>query len=317
MRRWIWILSLGFVFVGVFAPVLANKVPVVASVDGEVRFPAFETFFGAPPPMGPGGETWKRWESHLSADSADWAVMPFIPYGPFETHPGYSQKPPRLGEHYMGNDHTGRDVLARVIHGTRAALWIALGVVGLALLLGVPLGAAAGYWGGWVDIVLSVLVQIFLCFPPIFFVLAVMAFLGGSLGGMIVVLGMLYWVSYARIVRGEVLRVREREFVQCARGLGVGPIRLLTRHILPSVRGPVLVNTAFVAASAIVVESTLSFLGLGPGLSTVSWGMILNQGKRYAASGAWHLWLFPSVALIAAVICLHTLADRMRQPQKL
>jgi len=240
--------------------------------------------------------------------------MPFIPYGPLETHPGHSKKRPSVGEHYMGNDNIGRDVLARIIHGTRTALLIAFGVVGLALLIGVPIGAAAGYWGGWIDMILSALVQTFLCFPPIFFVLVVMAFLGSSLWGMIIVLGLLYWVSFARIVRGEILSVREREFVKCARGLGLGPIRLLARHILPAMRGPILVNAAFVAASAVVVESTLSFLGVGPGLTTVSWGKILMQGKLHAATGAWHLWLFPSVVLIATVTCLHTLADRGRRP---
>jgi peptide/nickel transport system permease protein len=309
----VWIVTLSFLFVGLFAPLIANDVPLVASVDGDWSSPALVTLFGGSPPRTPDGETWKRWESRLPSDSKDWAVMPFIPYGPLETQRGYARNRPSMGVHYMGNDNTGRDVLARIIHGTRTALLIALGAVGLALLIGVPIGAAAGYWGGWVDVILNALVQTFLCFPPIFFVLAVMAFLGNSLWGMIIVLGLLYWVSFARIVRGEILSLREREFVKCARGLGVGPIRLIAHHILPVVRGPILVNAAFVAASAVVVESTLSFLGLGPGLSTVSWGMIMMQGKFHAATGAWHLWFFPSVVLILTVTCLHTLADRGRR----
>lgn len=299
-----------FLFVGVFAPVLANDVPVVAEVDGEWHFPAISTFFGAAPPAGPTGLTWKRWESRLATESRDWAFMPFIPYGPHEPHDGLANQRPSMGEHYFGNDDTGRDVLARIIHGTRTALWIALGVVVLAMLIGIPLGAAAGYWGGWADALLHGVMQIFLCFPPIFFVLAVMAFLGDSVVAVVAVLGALYWVSFARIVRGELLSIREREFILAARGLGIGPFGMLVRHILPAIRGPVMVNAAFVAASAVIVESTLSFLGLGPGLSTVSWGMILMQGKAHAASGAWHLWLLPSLVLIATAASLHALAAR-------
>ena len=311
MKAVVYVLTGLFVFVGLFAPILANHVPVVARVDGELHFPAFRTFFGEPPP-GPDFETWKRWESRLGPDSDDWAVMPFIPYGPLEAHAGLANQRPSMGDHYLGNDDTGRDVLARIIHGTRTALWIALGVVGLAVIIGVPLGAAAGYWGGVIDAVINGLVQIFLCFPPIFFVLAVMAFLGSTVFAVIAVLGLLYWVSFARIARGEILSMREREFVKCARGLGIGPVSLMLRHILPAIRGPLLVNAAFVAASAVVVESTLSFLGLGPGLSSVSWGMILMQGKLHAQNGAWHLWFFPSLVLITTVTCLHTLADRRK-----
>ena len=157
------------------------------------------------------------------------------------------------------------------------------------------------------------LIEIFLCFPALFLVLAVLAFVGDSTWGVVLVLGLVFWTSFARIVRGEFMSLREREFVQSARGLGVGPVRLVLRHLLPAARGPILVTAAFVAASAIIVESTLSFLGIGPGLTSVSWGSILQQGKSYAYAGAWHLWFFPSLLLIATVMCLHSLADRRRK----
>jgi peptide/nickel transport system permease protein len=147
----------------------------------------------------------------------------------------------------------------------------------------------------------------------LFFVLAATAFLGSSLSGVVLVLGLLYWVSFARIVRGEVMVLRDREFVRCARGLGVGPFGIITRHLLPNVKGPILVNAAFVAASSIIVEATLSFLGLGPGDTTVSWGKILMQGKQYSHLSAWHLWLFPGLTMVLLLFCLHYLADRIRQ----
>lgn len=170
-----------------------------------------------------------------------------------------------------------------------------------------PESVAAGYFGGVADMLVTSLVQLFLCFPPFFLVLAATAFLGQSVGAVIVVMGSLYWVTFARIVRGEILSLRERDFVKCARGLGVSTPRVLMRHVLPAVKGPILVNAAFVGASAIVVEATLSFLGLGP--AGVSWGLVLREGKQYAGSGDWHLWVFPCLVMVATVFCLHSLAD--------
>ena len=311
MKATVYTLLATFLIAGLFAPIIANDRPIVASVGGDLHFPAFRTYLGEFD-QGPGGLTWKRWWARLPEDSEDWAVMPFIPYGPNEVHRGFLNATPSLGVHYLGNDHAGRDVLTRLIHGASTALFIALGTLVLAMLIGVPLGALAGYFGGVVDLSVTSVLQIFLCFPPLFFVLAATAFVGSSLTGVVVVLGLLYWVSFARIVRGEILVLRDREFVKCARGLGVGRIGIIVRHLLPAVRGPILVNGAFVAASSIIVESTLSFLGLGPGLRTVSWGQILMQGKQYSHLSAWHLWLFPAMVLVTLLFGLHYLADRAR-----
>ncbi len=310
-RRWALWFSLVLLGVGLLAPLLANDRPIIASVNGELQFPAFHDYFGVRAP-GPDGKAWKHWWRDLETDPADtdWALMPFIPYGPFEPDLEYVNRTPSPPMHYLGNDDTGRDLLARLIHGTGTAVWIALGVVFLSGLIGISLGAWSGYRGGWADILVQRLIEIFLCFPALFFVLAVLSFVGNSTLGVVLVLALVYWTSFARIVRGEFLSLRDREFVECARGLGVGPLRLVVRHLLPSAQGPILVNAAFVAASAIVVESTLSFLDIGPGLTSVSWGSILQQGSRYAYAGAWHLWFFPGLALILTVICLHSLADR-------
>lgn len=307
-----WGIAWVFLAIGVLAPVLANDLPIVASVDGELQWPVMRGYVASRPAAPDGHENWKEWWTQLSDDDSDWAVMPFIPFGPKEAVKDRKRAGPTLFKHYLGNDLAGHDVLARLIHGATTALWIALGSVLMAFLIGVPLGAAAGYWGGVLDMLVSSLVQVFLCFPPVFFALAVVAFVGSSLWGVILVLGSLYWVSFARIVRGEILSLREREYVKRARGLGVGSVRVLFAHVLPQVRGPIMVNAAFVAAGAIVVEATLSFLGLGPGMSVVSWGGLLMEGKNSAhLVGAWHLWLFPSVVLISVVYCFHSLAPRV------
>jgi peptide/nickel transport system permease protein len=311
LKGWAAWFALVVLVVGLLAPILANDRPVVARVNGELRFPALCDYFGERA-QAPAGKTWKRWWVELEdeGNDTDWALMPFIPYGPFEVNLELINKGPEILVHYLGNDDTGRDLLARLIHGAGTAAWIALGVVFLSALIGVGLGAWAGYCGGWADVVVQRLVEIFLCFPALFFVLAVLSFVGNSTLGVVLVLAFVYWTSFTRIVRGELMSLREREFVQSARSLGVGPMRLVVLHLLPSARGPILVNAAFVAASAIVVESTLSFLNIGPGLASVSWGSILQQGRSYAHAGAWHLWFFPGLVLIATVMCLHSLADR-------
>ena len=301
----------GLLAVAVFAPLLANDRPLIARVGGELRFPAFATYLGDRS-AAPGGVPWKRWWAELPEASDDWAVMPPWPYGPGEVDGDSIGSRPRLG-HPMGNDDTGRDVLARVLHGTTTALVIGAGAVLLAFAIGVPLGAIAGYSGGWVDVLLSRVIEVFVCFPALFLVLAASAFLGGSSIAVIVVLGVVYWTAFARIVRGELLSLREREFVVAARGVGVGVARLLLVHLLPCTRGPLLVTAAFLVANAIVVESTLSFLGVGVGLQGASWGAMLAQGRLHATDGLWHLWLFPAAALIFTVCTLHALADRWRR----
>jgi peptide/nickel transport system permease protein len=197
------------------------------------------------------------------------------------------------------------------VHGAGTSLLVAAGSVALALLIGVPLGAVAGYRAfTWIDAILLRVVEVFLCFPALFLALCAVAILGGSPLTLILVLGVVNWTHFARVVRGEFLSLREREFVLAARNLGVSGPRIVVAHMLPQVAGAVAVVAAFGAAGAMVVESGLSFLGLGPGLHLPSWGSILAQGKEHAHTGAWHLWLFPALALAGTVLCLHVLADR-------
>lgn len=310
MKKLAVVFALLLVAVAVLAPILANDVPLVASVGGELAFPAFADYVGAPPP-GPGGQDWKVWWARLPEGSEDWALMPPWPYGPLETDPERVRHGPDL-EHPLGNDDSGRDVLARLVHGTSTAVGIGLGATVLAMVVGVLLGGLAGYLGGWTDVMVGRVLEVFLCFPVLLFLLAAGAFFGSSTAGVVVVMALVFWTSFARIVRGELLSLRQRDFVLAARGLGVSDCRILLRHLLPLLRGPVLVTAAFCVAQAVVAESTLSFLGLGPGLAASSWGSMLAQGKESAHLGAWHLWLFPGLLLVATITCCHALADRWR-----
>lgn len=300
-RAWI---ALVFV-VGALAPLLANDRPILACIDGELSSPALAAWLGRPAPA-PGDGVWRAWWEELSEDSEDWAIMPLWPHGPFSTSEAVNAPP--SPEHPLGCDDTGRDQLARLLWGASTSMGIGLGAVVAALLLGLPLGLLAGYRGGLADTIVLRLIELGLCFPALPFVLAVGAFAGRSAWSLVVVLGVVYWTGIARMTRGELLHLREREFVLAARGLGVGVPALWWRHLLPALRGPLLVTVAFTMAAAIVVELTLSFLGLGPG-GAVSWGAMLHQGKVHAHEGAWHLWLFPSLAVACTVWALHALAD--------
>ncbi|HEX6811226.1 MAG TPA: ABC transporter permease [Planctomycetota bacterium] len=298
--------------VGLLAPLLANDVPIAARVGGRWHFPAVADCFGQAS-AGPDDLAWKQWWSRLPADSPDFVIMPLWPYGPIETDSARFRAAPSVA-HPFGNDDTGRDVLARLVHGASTAVTIGGPAVLLAGLLGTLLGALAGFRRGWIDVLVQRLIELFMCFPTLMFLLFAASFLGDSRMGLILVMACTFWTSFARIVRGELLSLREREFVLVARGLGVGEWRLLRRHLLPLAKGQIAVTAAFCMASAVTAESTLSFLGLAPGGSTVSWGTMLRQGSELAHLGAWHLWLFPAATIVAVVACCHVLADRWRAP---
>lgn len=308
MRRAAWILVVTLACLGLLAPLLSNDLPVIASVGGELRSPALQSLFGAPEPP-PARASWKQWWATLPESSADWAVMPLWPYGPDETDSGRMLAGPSL-EHPLGNDDVGRDQLARLLHGAGAAARIGLLAILLAALIGVPLGALAGWHGGLVDQLVLRLIELVLCFPALLLLLAVLSLFGRSELTAAVLLGLLGWVAFARIVRGEFLSLREREWVHVARGLGVPPQQILLRHLLPQVGGSLRVAAAFLFAGVITVETTLSFLGFGVGFDRASWGGMLAQGREHAAAGAWHLWLVPAAAIVTTLTCLHLLADR-------
>lgn len=304
----------GFVLlVGALAPVLANDVPLVARVAGRWSFPAFRELVGRSLP-GPGDLTWKQWWSRLPGSGApgDFAWMPPWPYGPLETHASRFREGPSWS-HWLGCDDSGRDVLARLVHGARTFVWLGVPAVLAAAAIGALLGGLAGRRRGFVDAAVMRLVELFTCFPMLLFLMYAATALGSSAMAFVVVLTAVFWPFFARVVRGELLSLRERDFVHVARGLGVSEWRILTHHLLPQVKSQVGVTLATCAAAACIAESTLSFLGVGPNDLASSWGGMVRQGAVHAVLGAWHLWLFPTFAIVAVVATCHLLADRWRE----
>ena len=219
---------------------------------------------------------------------------------------------PPSADHYLGTDTLGRDVLSRIIFGSRVSLKVGFVAVGLATLIGLLVGALAGYYGGWVDSALMRLVDLMLCFPAFFLILAVIAVLEPSIWNIMAVIGLTGWMGVARLVRAEFLSLREREFVTAARALGAGDARLILRHMLPNALAPVMVSATLGVAGAILTESALSFLGLGVQPPTPSWGNILTAGKDNIEI-AWWLSVFPGLAILITVMSYNLLGEGIRE----
>ncbi len=219
--------------------------------------------------------------------------------------------PPSLS-HPMGTDALGRDLLARVGCGASVSLGVSALAVSVALLIGVAVGTVAGYRGGLVDRGLMALVDIFLCFPTFFLILAVVTVMGPGLWKVMFVIGLTNWMGAARLVRAEVLTLKEREFVLASRILGAGPVWVMTRHLIPNAIGPVITNAVLSFAAAILVETGLSFLGLGVQPPIPSWGNILMDGKA-TLGVAWWLTVFPGLMIFLTVFSVNILAEEWRR----
>lgn len=232
------------------------------------------------------------------------------PYHPSTINAWQVLQPPSW-EHWFGTDELGRDVLARVLFGARISLKVGFVAVGIAVVVGTAIGLAAGFYGGWLDSILMRLVDIMLCFPTFFLILAVIAFLQPSIWIIMVVIGLTGWMGVARLVRAEVLAIREMEYIQAARCIGCSDLRIMLRHILPNALSPVLVAATLGVAGAILTESALSFLGIGVQPPTPSWGNILTSGKDYIEF-AWWLSLFPGLAILITVLSYNLLGEGIR-----
>ncbi len=232
------------------------------------------------------------------------------PYQPTTINAWKVLQPPSW-QHWFGTDELGRDVLTRVLFGARISLKVGFVAVGIAVLLGAVVGLAAGYYGGWLDTLLMRLVDIMLCFPTFFLILAVIAFLQPSIWIIMVVIGLTGWMGVARLVRAEVLAIREMEYIMAARCIGCSELRIMVRHILPNALSPVLVAATLGVAGAILTESALSFLGIGVQPPTPSWGNILTSGKDYIEF-AWWLSLFPGLEILITVLAYNLLGEGIR-----
>ncbi len=214
--------------------------------------------------------------------------------------------------HWFGTDELGRYILSRVIYGTRISLFVATSVVSIALFFGVIFGSIAGFYGGWLDAFLNVLVMnTFMALPGILIAIALVAFLGPGMTNLILALSITGWVGYARLVRAQVLAVREREFVEAARAIGATNLRIIIRHILPNIIQPVMVQAAIGMAGTILAEATLSFLGLGVPPPMPSWGVMLNDARAHLFDAP-HMVIFPAIAIMLAVLSFNFIGDSLR-----
>ena len=215
---------------------------------------------------------------------------------------------PPDAEHPLGTDELGRDVLSRMVHGARISMEVGFVATGIATAIGLVVGLLAGFYGRWVDAVLMRFVDVMLCFPSFFLILAVIAFLGPSILNIMAVIGLTSWMGAARLVRAETLSLKERDFVAAARAQGAGNLRIIFRHILPNALAPILVWATLGVAGAILVESSLSFLGIGVQPPTPSWGNILTAGKDNIEF-AWWLSVYPGLAILITVLGYYLLGE--------
>jgi peptide/nickel transport system permease protein len=211
----------------------------------------------------------------------------------------------------LGTDHLGRDLVSRIIYGSRVSLVVGFAAVAIGGALGIALGVAAGFLGGQTDEVIMAVADMQLAFPTILFAIAIIAVLGPSFINLVIVIGISGWVTYARIARGQVLSVREKEFVEAIRAQGGSQWRIVWRHILPNILSPLIVVATLDLARTIILESTLSFLGLGIQPPTPSWGGMLSDGREYLLS-AWWIATFPGVALMLTALSFNRLGDWVR-----
>ena len=238
------------------------------------------------------------------------ALAPVLaPYDPGAIDLDGELEGPNLA-HPLGQDKLGRDMLSRILYGARVSVIVGLSVMAISVIIGIAVGSVAGYFGGAVDQVLMRLVDVLLSFPGILLAIAITGILGPSLANVIFALCILGWVGIARIVRGQVLAEREREYVLAARVLGAGPVRIICRHILPNVLAPVIVQATFGVAGIILAEASLSFLGLGP-QDVPSWGGMLNEGADYLLFAP-HLATYPGIAIMITVLAFNFLGDGLR-----
>jgi peptide/nickel transport system permease protein len=220
---------------------------------------------------------------------------------------------PPSAEHWFGTDRLGRDVWSRTVHGGRVSLAVGLTAALISTLIGLLFGAVSGYYGGWADMLVMRVTDVFLTFPPIIIMLAIAAFVGQSIINVILIIGLLSWPTTARLVRGQVLSVREEQFVLASRSLGAKNSRLINLHVLPNTIAPLLAEVTFAVGAAILTEAGLSFLGLGVPQPTPSWGNMLETARSLdiLENGPW-MWVPPAILTLLTILCINFIGDGVR-----
>lgn len=329
----LWII-VAIVTIAILSPLLANDQPIVVKYKGSLHFPAFTTYV----------DTWVPWQG-LRYEMKSWSVggaRPFSDYYPeledrtwrdvvaaggpelgFHVMPPIPWHPTRVKKdalkelpsfedrHYLGTDDQGRDVAARIVHGAVVAVTVGVVAEAIAVLIGVTLGVLAGYYGGKVDLALSRVVEIVMCFPVFFLIITVIAFLPPSNMNIMAVIGLVSWTGIYRLIRGEVMKNKQLDYVVAAKALGYSQSRIMFRQILPNSIAPVFVAVAFGIAGAVLTESGLSFLGFGD-TSVASWGEVVSQGRQYVQEGKTHLVIWPGVAIFVTLTAFNLFGQGLR-----
>ena len=307
------VLILALFVVAVGADFIANDMPLVMSYSGETYFPALQSYG-----VWLGITQWEpqflntRYKSFVEDNFSeeDWAIFPPIPYLSTEVDLLSAIQPPSA-THWLGTDDIGRDIASRMVHGSRVSLSVGFVAVSIYVVIGMFIGAFAGYYGGLVDIVASRLIEVMLTIPTFFLIITVVAFLPQSIFNIMVVIGLTSWPTVTRLTRGEFLKAKSLDYVVAARALGASNFRTIVRHVLPNSLAPIFVAATFGVASAILIESTLSFLGFGVPPSTASWGAILASARVLLPSG-WWLTLFPGLAIFITVTSYNLVGEGLR-----
>lgn len=315
------------------APLVANDKPIVASYRGSFYFPALATYVDSWVPWQSLRyelksleltEGWfplsghyavlegRSWKEARAAGELSLDLWPLIEWSPTQfDRDSLKKKPGEDPEHLLGTDDQGRDVLSRLLHGTVVAMLVGVIAMSISSAIGITLGLAAGFFGKGIDLVLSRITEIVMCFPVFFLIIAVIAFLEPSIVNIMMVLGFVGWTRIFRLVRGEVLKVRSLDYVAAAQALGLPAWRVMVRHVLPNAISPVFVAIAFGVANAVLAETSLSFLGFGD-TSVPSWGETVMQGRSYVSQGLWHLTIFPGLAIFVTLTGFNLLGQGLR-----
>lgn len=302
------------ILVAFLSPLLASNQPIVCRYQGTWYFPALVELLQSRQT----GTHWieksppfnlPQFDAKQQLRPDDFAIWPLIPYHEYE-QTGQFLSPPSAA-HWLGTDELGRDLASRMIHGTSVSVKVGFVSMGIAAVIGILLGAVAGYFGGWIDIVISRIIEVVICFPVFFLILSIMVWLEPNIMNVMVVIGLTRWTSIARYARAEFIRIKSLDYVTAARGLGLGSSRIMFRHMLPNSLAPVLVTVTFGIASAILLEAGLSWLGFGVQSPDPSWGNILRTAYD-SLRVAPHLVYPPCVAIFLAVMAYNLVGDALR-----
>lgn len=287
--------------VAIFAPLLAGDKPILVKWQDSFYSPALHL---------PAKLMSVDFKKEKQNDPSIFMIMPLIPFSPTEYDLDSILLPPSR-THIFGTDDQGRDVASQIIYGSRISLTIGFVAVSIYVLIGIFFGALAGYYGGLTDMVISRFIEVMMCFPTFFLILALLAFVGPGIYKIMFVIGITSWTGIARLIRGEFLKLRSQEFVVASKASGAKDRRIIFRHILPNSLAPVLVSASFGVASAILIESSLSFLGFGVPPYVSSWGGLLSQSRDFMDI-AWWLTLVPGFAIFITITAYNLVGEGLR-----